>query len=87
MRILSLFDRSGRMVEPWFKAGHDVMTVDIEPARHNMPSMQVSIDEHFRDVIMPTLGQWDCIFSFPPCTDLASSGAWCWERKGEEEKE
>ena len=43
MRVISLFDRSGVMVEPFAIAGYDVLTIDIEPAKHNYPSIQADI--------------------------------------------
>ena len=76
MKIISLFDRSGVMVRPWFNAGHEVITVDIEEAKHQMPSIQSDI----RD-LNPQRLKADVIFGFPPCTHLARSGARWWKSK------
>jgi len=73
--ILSLFDRSGVMVKPWRDAGHRTLTVDIEAARHDGPSLQGDI----RSLSLP---QARIVFAFPPCTHLASSGARWWKGKG-----
>lgn len=80
LKILSLFDRSGVMVKPWHDNGHEILTVDLAPAEHNMRSCQVDLDypENWRWF----LEGWDIIFAFPPCDDLASSGARWWASKG-----
>ena len=81
-RILSLFDYSGVMVEPWLKAGHEVTIVDLQhPAGINVGSdgiIRVGCDvTEFKPD-----GEYDIVFAFPPCTHLAGSGARWWSKKG-----
>lgn len=73
--IISLFDRSGVMVKPWRDAGYSTLTIDIESARHDGPSLQADALD------LPPLSA-DIVFAFPPCTHLAGSGARWWEAKG-----
>tara|TARA_R110002060_G_scaffold30712_3_gene41249 strand:- start:138 stop:764 length:627 start_codon:yes stop_codon:yes gene_type:complete len=74
MKIISIFDRSGIMVRPWYQAGHEVVTIDCHLPRHDMPAICSDI----RDVpIQPC----DVLFSFVPCTEFAGSGARWWSTK------
>jgi len=79
--VVSLCDRSGIMVAPWVNAGYAAVTVDKEPAAHNLC-------EHIKcDLIeLVRYNRWDIdpliIFAFPPCTDLAISGARWFRDKG-----
>lgn len=94
MSIVSLFDLSGHMVRPWAKAGFHCVIVDTQHEREGMiehfPSggsiMALRIDlsnaESLRD-----LAEWKkprMVFSFPPCDDLAVSGAAWFEKKRKE---
>jgi hypothetical protein len=86
MVVVSLFDKTGNMVAPWHAAGHDCWIVD---------SQHPSGVQHFGDR-MHAVGCWlpdipaevprpDVLFAFPPCTDLAVSGARWWDRKREKD--
>lgn len=82
-RILSLFDFTGGMVRPWAEAGHECWIIDtqhtqllFEDTLPGLPVWSSSLDlsnEH----LLPVIAAWkpDIIFGFPPCTDLAVSGA------------
>ena len=49
--------------------GHDAWSCDVEPARDNSPY-------HLQQDVRPLLKRpWDMLIAFPPCTDLAVSGA------------
>lgn len=83
LRILSLCDKTGTMVRPWLEAGHEAVIVDLQHppgVRTEGPLTRVGAD----------LSRWepeprfDVAFGFPPCTDLAVSGALHWARKGED---
>lgn len=85
MTILSLFDLSGNMVRPWAKAGYHCAIVDTQHAKEGMiehfPSggtiMAINMDLSKPDNLKH-LAAWKrpkIVFSFPPCTDLAVSGA------------
>lgn len=74
--VISLFDRSGVMVEPYRQIGMRTLTIDIEPARHDGESLQVSALD------LPSNLTAGIVFAFPPCTHLAGSGARWWAAKG-----
>ena len=77
-RVLSLFDLTGEMLRPWADAGHECWQIDTQHddvltgGRVWKSALDLS-DEH----LLPCIASWqpDIIFAFPPCTDLAVSGA------------
>ena len=72
MIIVSLFDESGNMVRPWASAGHECHCFDIT----NKDEFRDGIHFHRADLrkfVMPVVP--NIVFGFPPCTDLAASGA------------
>jgi hypothetical protein len=80
--VLSLCDRTGNMVQPWIEAGYRAVTVDLQDA---------AVSNQARDHFVADLREWryplrygkPCIvFAFPPCTDLAVSGARWFTDKG-----
>ena len=77
--ILSLFDESGAMVKPWTDAGYDAIIVDMQhPAGvTRIDERTIAIGANIRDIIFTLEGLGDIVFvtAFPPCTDLAVSGA------------
>ncbi|MDR0362642.1 MAG: hypothetical protein LBJ46_08190 [Planctomycetota bacterium] len=89
--VISLFDYSGVMVEPWLEAGLECWIVD---TRH--PAMWgagcVSVDAHgvnrvHHDLSTPWMyrGKREnvaMVFAFPPCDHLAVSGARWFKGKG-----
>lgn len=93
MVVWSMFDGSGIMGLPWAEAGHDVYCFNADSGDHGEYSIRTQheninyvsawIDNGFN----PT---WDgipvpdIIFAFPPCTDLAVSGAAHFDRKRQE---
>lgn len=76
LRVLSLCDVTGNMVRPWHEAGHHVLTVDLQSADHPWP--------HWREDVRETelFASYDFVFAFPPCTNLAVSGARWFKDKG-----
>ena len=78
MRVLSLCDRTGNMVKPWIEAGHEAVTVDLEPAAWSHPR-RIHIQA---DVCGLRNVDADAVFAFPPCTHLAASGARWFRDKG-----
>jgi hypothetical protein len=80
--VLSLCDRTGHMVEPWLEAGHECWTVDTqhEPGEHREGNLvRVGADV---TTWLPPLAEYRIVFAFPPCTDLAVSGARWFRQKG-----
>ena len=58
------------------KLGHEAYSCDIEPCSGGHPEW------HLQQDVIPLLKEkWDMIIAFPPCTDLAVSGAKWFEEK------
>jgi hypothetical protein len=68
--VLSLCDRTGIMVEPWAEAGYECVTVDLQTSGDDV--------RHY----LPPRTEYAAVFAFPPCTDLAVSGARWFRGKG-----
>lgn len=81
MNILSLCDYTGNMLKPWAEAGHTCIAVDLA---QDKPRSENGIEYCQGDIFSLTVdpGDFDYIFAFPPCTDLAASGARWWQDKG-----
>ena len=81
--VLSLFDLTGNMVKPWAAAGYECVTVDLqaEPGAHRVAP---NITQVGGDVLswLPPRAEYRIVFAFPPCTDLAVSGARWFKDKG-----
>lgn len=82
MNILCLYDYTGIFGRPWAEAGHTVYCLDIQhPAEPHVKyfSSGGKIVFQFWDAIInrpaPPDIKWDFVATFPPCTDLAVSGA------------
>lgn len=79
--VISLCDLTGNMVRPWAAAGWNCFAVDIQHSIRSPRVEQVgegSITYEWGDVrswTPPRNRQIDILFAFPPCTDLAASGA------------
>lgn len=85
--VLSLCDRTGVMVRPWAIAGYRCVCVDLEgdPTACTFYPGGGSILHVRQDVFdyrLPYADPVQIAFGFPPCTDLAGSGAKHWARKG-----
>lgn len=78
--VLSLCDRTGNMVRPWAEAGYECWCVDIQ---HEGDKEIDGIRYIGADVLrfLPPK-QTKIVFSFPPCTNLAVSGARWFVEKG-----
>jgi hypothetical protein len=94
--VLSFFEFTGTILEPWAKTGHHCYAFDIQHPECNRV-------ETFSGGGSITFVHWDAskgfratmdmvyelvrsspvamVFGFPPCTDLAASGARHWEAK------
>ena len=77
MKILIACEYSGIVREAFAKKGHDVMSCDLLPAE--IPG------NHYRGDIRDVMYDgWDMMIGFPPCTDLAVSGArWFKEKRAD----
>jgi hypothetical protein len=80
--VLSLYDRTGHMVEPWLQAGHECWIVDIqhEPGEHRDGNLvRVGADAR---TWLPPRRDYLAAFSMSPCTNLSVSGARWFKDKG-----
>lgn len=68
MKILIACEYSGIVRDAFIKKGHDAISCDILPTESPGPHYQGDIRNILYD-------RWDGIIAFPPCTDLAVSGA------------
>lgn len=75
MRILIACEYSGEVRRRFHSLGHDVISCDLLPSDDDSP---YHYQGDVRDLLMQ---DWDLIIAFPPCTDLAVSGAAWFERK------
>lgn len=88
MKIVSLFDESANMVRPWAEDGHQCYCYDIQNGfKMEWTKNGGSIQWIPADLFDPDTQQQildlkpDILFAFPPCTDLAVSGARHFEKK------
>jgi hypothetical protein len=66
MRVLIACERFARVRDAFIARGHDAWSCDLAPATGH----------HIQDDVLKHLGDgWDMMIAFPPCTDLAVSGA------------
>lgn len=93
MRVLSLFDYSTYMLKPWFEAGHECIAIDslfgmdipntLEPSKcWANENFDWDLSDPFVPISLHGLKP-DIVIGFPPCTDLAVSGAKHFEKKRE----
>ena len=82
--VLSLFDYTGTSGQPWADAGYTVLNCDIQhqPERVDGNMRFVGWDATDKgDRAWAKTVRADFVSMFPPCTDLASSGARHWHAK------
>jgi site-specific DNA-cytosine methylase len=76
MKILVACEESQAVTIELRKLGHEAYSCDIEPCSGGHPEW------HLQQDVTPLLKEkWDMIIAFPPCTDLAVSGAAWFEQK------
>lgn len=83
MFVLSLCDKTGNAVRPWAEAGYECWIVDLQ----HPPGVGPLLDNVRRvgaDIIRwcPPARPIDFVFAWPPCDDLAVSGARWFRAKG-----
>ena len=89
--MVSLFDHSGVMAEPWHRAGYSVLTVDIQHPQ-GCHEIRPGFFTLRADLMRPEAAEWlrglvrdyrvVFVAAFPPCTHLAVSGARWFKGKG-----
>lgn len=82
--VLSLFDYSGNMVKPWAKAGYRCICVDRKHRERENNRLGTNIEAVGADIqdYLPPNTEYEIVFAFPPCTNLAVSGARWFQDKG-----
>lgn len=79
MRILVACEESQAVTIELRRLGHEAYSCDIEPCSGGHPEWHLQ-----QDVLSLLKEKWDMILAFPPCTDLASSGArWFGEKRAD----
>lgn len=71
MKILIACEESQAVCKAFRERGHDAYSCDVLPCSGGHPEW------HIQDDVLPIMVRkgWDMVISFPPCTDLACSGA------------
>jgi len=83
--MLSLFDYTGNMARPWAKAGHECYCVDLKHDEQYTETVgEGSITYIPADITewLPPRREYAFVAAFPPCTNLAVSGARWFTDKG-----
>ena len=76
MKILVACEESQEVCKAFRSLGHEAYSCDIQDCSGGHPEW------HIKQDVLPLLyRQWDMIIAFPPCTDLAVSGARWFEQK------
>jgi hypothetical protein len=79
MKILVACEESQAVTKELRVLGHEAYSCDIEPCSGGHPEW------HLHQDVTPLLKHnWDMIIAFPPCTDLAASGARWFKKKQED---
>ena len=76
MRVLVACEESQAVTKEFRKLGHEAFSCDILPCSGGHPEWHLQ-----KDVFEVINHGWDMMIAFPPCTDLAVSGARHFERK------
>ena len=76
MKILVACEESQAVTKKLRALGHDAYSCDIQECSGGHPEWHI-----FGDVVPELEKHWDMIIAFPPCTDLAVSGAAWFEQK------
>jgi hypothetical protein len=86
--VISLCDLTGNMVRPWVKAGHSAILVDPQHGTSRWEGRVLKFAGTVEDWCESTMFKsWEiaAVFAFPPCTQLAGSGARWWADKRAED--
>ena len=79
MRVLVACEESQEVCKAFRALGHEAYSCDIQECSGGHPEW------HIKGDVLPLLTErWDLIIAFPPCTDLAVSGARWFQQKRED---
>jgi hypothetical protein len=77
LKVLLACEESGTVRDAFTALGHDATSCDLLPSR--------TAGQHYQGDVRDMLkGEWDLVIAFPPCTDLAVSGARYFAQKRED---
>lgn len=79
MRILVACEESQEVCKAFRERGHEAYSCDILPCSGGHPEWHIQ-DDVFKHIN----NKWDIVIAFPPCTDLAVSGARWFKEKREQ---
>lgn len=83
--VLSLCDYTGNVVKPWAQEGFECITVDVKHEGITVENVGAGriwrVEADIRQYLPPRT-KYRMVFSFPPCTNLAVSGARWFTDKG-----
>lgn len=77
MEILVAFEESQAVTIEFRKLGHNAFSCDLQESSGGFPEWHLQMDAFEAMKIK----KWDMMIAFPPCTDLAVSGAAWFEQK------
>jgi hypothetical protein len=80
--VLSLCDKTGNMIQPWLEAGYDCMVVDEQHPKGITKNGKLTLVGADITKWLPPKTEYEIVFAFPPCTNLAVSGAAWFHDKG-----
>lgn len=82
--VVSLCDRTGNMVLPWLEAGYDAITYDLQMSDRRLHPNRTHYVRDVLTVLPEEIKHHNpiAVFAFPPCTNLAVSGARWFKEKG-----
>ena len=86
-QVISLYDLTGEALRPWAEAGYECFAYDIqhEGKRTKDGITYIHADLHDSTTLLVLVanhaGKACFMSAFPPCTDLAVSGAMWWKKK------
>ena len=79
MKVLVACEESQAVTIEFRKLGHEAYSCDVQPCSGGYPEWHIQ-----GDVIAQLHKGWDLVIAFPPCTDLAVSGArWFKEKRAD----
>lgn len=84
MKVLVACEESQAVCKEFRRLGHEAFSCDLQECSGGHPEWHIKGD--IRDVLRHELTQpiWDMVIAFPPCTDLAVSGARYFKQKRED---
>lgn len=79
MKVLVACEESQEVCKAFRALGHEAYSCDVEPCSGGHPEWHLQVD-----ALELLKMRWDMILAFPPCTDLAVSGAkWFAEKRAD----